>query len=111
MSKTKKRAFMDGYPIYDPGAEGYGNPKQWRNKFRATMGFEEAEEVLRAMPGDSSPLSILGLSGRPTWNEIKAAYRRMARKYHPDVNPSPDATEQMKKINAAFAVLERQYQK
>lgn len=36
---------------------------------------------------------------------IKAAYRRLAREYHPDVNQSPDATQRMKDINAAYEVL------
>lgn len=36
---------------------------------------------------------------------IEAAYRRLARKYHPDVNRSPDAAERMKELNAAYNVL------
>ena len=36
---------------------------------------------------------------------IEAAYRRLAAKYHPDVNRSPGATERMKLLNAAYEVL------
>ncbi|MGB9593048.1 MAG: J domain-containing protein [Anaerolineae bacterium] len=36
---------------------------------------------------------------------IEAAYRRLAAKYHPDVNPSPDATARMQAINDAHRVL------
>jgi curved DNA-binding protein CbpA len=36
---------------------------------------------------------------------IQAAYKRLAKKYHPDVNPSPDATRVMKELNEAFEVL------
>lgn len=36
---------------------------------------------------------------------IEAAYRRLAAKYHPDVNPSPDATARMQAINEAHRVL------
>lgn len=36
---------------------------------------------------------------------IEAAYRRLARKYHPDVHPSPAAGEWMKQLNAAYEVL------
>jgi curved DNA-binding protein CbpA len=36
---------------------------------------------------------------------IEAAYRRLARKYHPDVNPAPDASQRMVELNAAYAVL------
>ena len=35
---------------------------------------------------------------------IAAAYRPVARKYHPDVKPSPAAAERMKKLNAAYDV-------
>ena len=36
---------------------------------------------------------------------IEAAYKRLVRKYHPDVNGSPDATAIMQRLNAAYAVL------
>ena len=36
---------------------------------------------------------------------IKAAYRKLAAKYHPDMNKAPDAMEKMKQINAAYEVL------
>jgi curved DNA-binding protein len=39
---------------------------------------------------------------------VKVAYRRMARRYHPDLNPSPDATAQMQAINEAYErIMER----
>ncbi len=37
--------------------------------------------------------------------EIRSAYRRLARRYHPDLNPSPDAARRMAAINEAYAVL------
>ena len=36
---------------------------------------------------------------------IKAAYRRLARLYHPDLNPRPEAAERMRAINAAYRLL------
>src|SRR5512135_2185429 len=36
---------------------------------------------------------------------IKAAYKRLALKYHPDTNKSPDASQRMKEINEAYQVL------
>ena len=38
-------------------------------------------------------------------DEIKKAYRKLARKYHPDVNKDKDAEEKFKEINAAYEVL------
>jgi len=48
---------------------------------------------------------VLGISRSATQDELKAAFRRLARQYHPDVNDSPDAEEHFKEINEAFAVL------
>lgn len=36
---------------------------------------------------------------------VQAAYRALSRKYHPDINTSPDSAARQKMINAAFAVL------
>ncbi|HEX5742040.1 MAG TPA: DnaJ domain-containing protein, partial [Pilimelia sp.] len=48
---------------------------------------------------------ILGVGREATDDEIKKAYRRLARQYHPDVNADPDAAEKFKDINAAYEVL------
>lgn len=48
---------------------------------------------------------ILGISLNATQEEIKKAYRRMAKKYHPDMNPDIDTTEKMKEINTAYDTL------
>lgn len=48
---------------------------------------------------------ILGVPRNASQEEIKAAFRRLARQYHPDVNKSPDAEEKFKEINEAYAVL------
>lgn len=47
----------------------------------------------------------LGVSRDASAEEIKRAYRRMARKLHPDVNPSDEAAEEFKKIGQAYDVL------
>ena len=48
---------------------------------------------------------ILGVRRDATPDEIKRAYRRLAREYHPDVNADPAAQERFKEINAAYEVL------
>ncbi len=48
---------------------------------------------------------VLGVGRGASQDEIKRAYRRMARQYHPDVNKSPDAEERFKEINEAYQVL------
>ena len=47
----------------------------------------------------------LGVSENASADEIKKAYRKLARKYHPDINKDPDAQEKFKEINAAYEVL------
>jgi len=48
---------------------------------------------------------ILGLSRNASDDEIKAAFRKLARQYHPDVNKEHDAEENFKEINEAYGVL------
>jgi curved DNA-binding protein CbpA len=48
---------------------------------------------------------ILQVPFESTADEIRTAYRKLAKQYHPDVNKSPDANAMMKLINEAYAVL------
>ncbi len=47
----------------------------------------------------------LDISESASADEIKKAYRKLARKYHPDINKDPEAQETFKEINAAYEVL------
>lgn len=48
---------------------------------------------------------VLGVNRNATGDEIKSAFRNLARQYHPDVNKAADAEERFKEINEAYAVL------
>ena len=52
--------------------------------------------------------AVLGISEKASYKEIRHAYRRLARKYHPDRNNLAHAEEMIKKINSAFEVLSDQ---
>lgn len=67
---------------YGPGATG--------------SGFKEKYEAACAELGVNPPSDKY---------EIKTAYRRMAKKYHPDINKDPGATERFQKINDAYEFL------
>ena len=47
----------------------------------------------------------LGISEGADKSEIKKAYRKLAKQYHPDINKTPEAEEKFKEINAAYEVL------
>ena len=40
---------------------------------------------------DEDPFTVLGVSRSCTLSELKQVYRELARRYHPDVNPGPEA--------------------
>ncbi|MCQ2772613.1 MAG: molecular chaperone DnaJ [Bacilli bacterium] len=48
---------------------------------------------------------ILGLSKGATADEIKSAYRKLAKQYHPDINKDPDAPKKFEEIQEAYDVL------
>lgn len=52
------------------------------------------------------PYEVLGVARSANADEIKSAYRRLARRYHPDVNPDdPSAEEKFKEVGEAYSIL------
>ena len=49
--------------------------------------------------------SILGVTRSADSKEIKSAYRKLAKKYHPDANPGKDTTNEFQEVNRAYEVL------
>jgi molecular chaperone DnaJ len=54
---------------------------------------------------DRDYYDVLGIGKNAGDDEIKGAFRKLARRYHPDVNKEPDAEENFKEINEAYGVL------
>ena len=52
-----------------------------------------------------NPHETLGVSRDASWGEIKAAFRALAKKYHPDVNKTREGEEKFKEINEAYNAL------
>ena len=50
---------------------------------------------------------LLGLEENATSADIKKAYRSLAKKYHPDLNPAPDAQEKFIEVEVAYSCLSK----
>lgn len=71
---------------------------QARNPFR--------ERERRILEADRRALEMLGLDGRPDRNQIKAAYKSMVKKHHPDANGGDKGSEErLRNIIAAYTHL------
>src|SRR5690606_1332093 len=90
---------------WESGERDDAPPRRWRNwgcAGRTPRGYE----LMRTHDAVAKDYyGILGVPKDASDDDIKRAYRRLARKYHPDVNPDPEAQEKFKEINTAYEVL------
>jgi curved DNA-binding protein len=69
------------------------------------MHLENTYYKNRAEIMDKDYYKIMGLNQNATEKDIKLAYRRLARKYHPDISKEPKAEEHFKELGEAYEVL------
>src|SRR6266852_5270252 len=96
--------YVEGAQVdYVDGLMGRGftvsNPNT-RPKLAAAAGA-----VATAPAAATDPYRILQVAPNADLEAIHAAYRRLARRYHPDLNPQPEAAERMRAINGAYGLL------
>ena len=65
----------------------------------------EPEAADTAGSGSLNFYIVLGVRSSARPDDIKAAYRRLSRELHPDVNPDPDAAKRFRDIQEAYEVL------
>ena len=83
-----------------------GGPKASGPGSTRGSGSSGGEAPKASAGGDKAAhLSLFGLKGSESYSDFNKNYRRLARKYHPDVNKSPEAMEKMKRINEAYEYL------
>jgi hypothetical protein len=61
--------------------------------------------VATAPAAATDPYRVLQVAPNADLEAIHTAYRRLARRYHPDLNPQPEAAERIRAINAAYGLL------
>ena len=88
--------------------------RAWEERFRQWN--QQGWQYQQARPGGANPYTefksryekscaVLGVPVNADPNKIKLAYRRQAKRYHPDLNKDPQATRQFQEINEAYEFL------
>lgn len=73
---------------------------------RANPGFRKMSTELGEKPVSKSEYyKVLGIAPDATLTEIREAYFRKVKIYHPDINPSPEAKEKFEEVHEAYKIL------
>jgi hypothetical protein len=95
--------------------EAFSKGESIFGEFNARNADEEPEEAhidVASIPHPTiEALAVMGLAPPIEWEEVKARYKTLAKRYHPDTNrEDKTAEEQLKKINLAYSILKISYQ-
>lgn len=98
LGSTKERA------PGDMSAYGYDG-MEWKFVFPERVLMDWFEDASATQNVSISLYAVLGVRQDVDAENLKIAYRRMAKQWHPDVCKEPDATERFQRINQAFEIL------
>ena len=90
--------------------------REWEERFKQWYEYQNSQRTYDNQNMYTNPTSefkskyeqscdILGVNYNADKYQIKLAYRKKAKEYHPDLNKSPNATEMFQKINNAYDFL------
>ncbi|XP_068636796.1 uncharacterized protein [Aristolochia californica] len=96
-----------GTAFYNGGSRVFvaSYASNWKTKKKKKSLAEGYDYFRNVVTAAADYYATLGVPKSASSKEIKAAYRRLARQYHPDVNKEPGATEKFKEISSAYEVL------
>lgn len=80
-------------------------PGPRRGRSQREDGEKNVKPVLSASVDYEDLYAMLGLTAQASQDEIHASYRRLAQKFHPDVNGSPEAAVRFADLSKAYGVL------
>lgn len=103
----------NGKKDYEEAYEKYKRDNGYTNQQQQKSSEEKKYKDEYAQFYSSSYFVRLGVSTNATFDEIKQAWKKLQKKYHPDLNPSntEEFTKIIQQINEAFEYFEKQYKK